>query len=145
MYPQVLVNVKVPRGFRWEKYQEIQTAQADAERSLNGRGRVLLAGDGAHVVELVERCGGPPGEVGVEARLDERPRGIGAGIGRIHGGRAKGQVLVAPRSRARSAVASAADGLSTVSDPSSALAVEAATRAGGPISRRIEMPTARGT
>src|SRR6185312_3476776 len=38
MFPQVLVNVKVPRGFRWEKHQEILTAQADAERSLNGRG-----------------------------------------------------------------------------------------------------------
>ena len=59
MYPQVLVNVKVPRGFRWEKYQEIQTAQADAERSLNGRGRVLLRPSGTEPVLRVMVEGEP--------------------------------------------------------------------------------------
>jgi len=46
MYPQVLVNVPVPRGFDWEKDRAIGKAQADAEKSLAGRGRVLLRPSG---------------------------------------------------------------------------------------------------
>jgi phosphoglucosamine mutase len=59
MFPQVLVNVKVPRGFRWENHQEILTAQADAERSLNGRGRVLLRPSGTEPVLRVMVEGEP--------------------------------------------------------------------------------------
>ena len=59
MFPQVLVNVRVPRGFRWEKHQEILTAQADAERSLNGRGRVLLRPSGTEPVLRVMVEGEP--------------------------------------------------------------------------------------
>jgi phosphoglucosamine mutase len=59
MYPQVLVNVRVPRGFQWEKHQSIQTAQADAERSLNGRGRVLLRPSGTEPVLRVMVEGEP--------------------------------------------------------------------------------------
>jgi phosphoglucosamine mutase len=59
MYPQVLVNVKVPRGFQWEKHQAIQAAQADAERSLNGRGRVLLRPSGTEPVLRVMVEGEP--------------------------------------------------------------------------------------
>jgi phosphoglucosamine mutase len=59
MYPQVLVNVKVPRGFQWEKHQGIQSAQADAERSLNGRGRVLLRPSGTEPVLRVMVEGEP--------------------------------------------------------------------------------------
>ena len=59
MYPQVLVNVKVPRGFQWEKHQAIQSAQADAERSLNGRGRVLLRPSGTEPVLRVMVEGEP--------------------------------------------------------------------------------------
>lgn len=46
MYPQVLLNVKVPKGFDWKKHQSIADAQSRAERSLNGRGRVLLRPSG---------------------------------------------------------------------------------------------------
>ncbi len=46
MYPQVLVNVPVPRGFEWEKDGAIAAAQAKAEKALNGRGRVLLRPSG---------------------------------------------------------------------------------------------------
>ena len=46
MYPQVLVNVQVPRGFKWEKHEAIRKAQTDAERALDGRGRVLLRPSG---------------------------------------------------------------------------------------------------
>jgi phosphoglucosamine mutase len=59
MYPQVLVNVAVPRGFKWEKHEAIKTAQADAERSLNGRGRVLLRPSGTEPVLRVMVEGEP--------------------------------------------------------------------------------------
>jgi phosphoglucosamine mutase len=46
MFPQVLVNVQVPRGFDWQKDRAIAAAQAAAEKSLNGKGRVLLRPSG---------------------------------------------------------------------------------------------------
>jgi phosphoglucosamine mutase len=46
MYPQVLVSVQVPKGFDWQKDRAIAAAQAEAEKSLNGRGRVLLRPSG---------------------------------------------------------------------------------------------------
>ncbi len=46
MFPQVLVNVQVPRGFDWRKDRAIATAQAEAEKSLDGKGRVLLRPSG---------------------------------------------------------------------------------------------------
>jgi phosphoglucosamine mutase len=50
MFPQVLVNVKVPRGFDWKKHRVILDAQALAERSMNGLGRVLLRPSGTEPV-----------------------------------------------------------------------------------------------
>jgi phosphoglucosamine mutase len=46
MFPQVLVNVPVPKGFDWQKDGAIANAQAEAEKSLHGRGRVLLRPSG---------------------------------------------------------------------------------------------------
>jgi phosphoglucosamine mutase len=46
MFPQVLINVQVPRDFDWQKDRAIGKAQADAEKSLDGRGRVLLRPSG---------------------------------------------------------------------------------------------------
>ena len=46
MYPQVLLNVEVPRGFDWQKHSSIASAQSAAEKSLNGKGRVLLRPSG---------------------------------------------------------------------------------------------------
>ncbi len=46
MFPQVLVNVQVPRGFDWQKDRAIAAARAQAERSLDGKGRVLLRPSG---------------------------------------------------------------------------------------------------
>jgi phosphoglucosamine mutase len=46
MFPQVLVNVPVPKGFDWRKDGAIAAAQAAAEKSLHGRGRVLLRPSG---------------------------------------------------------------------------------------------------
>ena len=59
MYPPVLLNVAVPRGFQWDKYDEIRTAQTDAERSLNGKGRVLLRPSGTEPVLRVMVEGEP--------------------------------------------------------------------------------------
>jgi len=59
MYPQVLLNVAVPKGFDWKKHATIKSAQADAERSLNGRGRVLLRPSGTEPVLRVMVEGEP--------------------------------------------------------------------------------------
>jgi phosphoglucosamine mutase len=59
MFPQVLVNVHVPRGFDWKTHRAIQHAQAEAERSLNGRGRVLLRPSGTEPVLRVMVEGEP--------------------------------------------------------------------------------------
>jgi len=59
MYPQVLVNVAVPRGFNWEKHEQIRKAQNEAERSLDGRGRVLLRPSGTEPVLRVMVEGEP--------------------------------------------------------------------------------------
>jgi len=59
MYPQVLLNVKIPKGFDWKKHQAIADAQSRAERSLNGRGRVLLRPSGTEPVLRVMVEGEP--------------------------------------------------------------------------------------
>lgn len=59
MYPQVLLNVEVSRGFDWKKYQTIADAKSRAERSLNGRGRVLLRPSGTEPVLRVMVEGEP--------------------------------------------------------------------------------------
>ena len=59
MYPQVLVNVAVPKGFDWQKHQAIAAARSRAERSLNGRGRVLLRPSGTEPVLRVMVEGEP--------------------------------------------------------------------------------------
>ena len=46
MFPQVLVNVQVPRGFDWQKDRAIAAARVEAEKSLDGKGRVLLRPSG---------------------------------------------------------------------------------------------------
>jgi phosphoglucosamine mutase len=59
MYPQVLLNVEVPKGFDWKKHQAIADAQSRAERSLDGRGRVLLRPSGTEPVLRVMVEGEP--------------------------------------------------------------------------------------
>jgi phosphoglucosamine mutase len=59
MYPQVLVNVKVPRDFDWRKHAAIEKAQVAAEESLNGKGRVLLRPSGTEPVLRVMVEGEP--------------------------------------------------------------------------------------
>ena len=59
IYPQVLVNVAVPKGFNWEKIENIKKAKSEAERSLNGKGRVLLRPSGTEPVLRVMVEGEP--------------------------------------------------------------------------------------
>jgi len=59
MYPQVLLNVEVPRGFDWQKHAAIAKAQTAAEQSLNGKGRVLLRPSGTEPVLRVMVEGEP--------------------------------------------------------------------------------------
>src|SRR5690606_34862972 len=59
MFPQVLLNVEVPRGFDWKAHRSIAKAQAAAEQSLNGRGRVLLRPSGTEPVLRVMVEGEP--------------------------------------------------------------------------------------
>ena len=46
MYPQKLINVRLPAGFDWKSDPGIATANADAEKALDGQGRVLLRPSG---------------------------------------------------------------------------------------------------
>jgi len=59
MYPQVLLNVEVPRGFDWKKHPAIASAQAAAEKALVGKGRVLLRPSGTEPVLRVMVEGEP--------------------------------------------------------------------------------------
>ncbi len=59
MFPQVLVNVAVPRGFDWERHAAIAEAQALATRALDGRGRILLRPSGTEAVLRVMVEGEP--------------------------------------------------------------------------------------
>ena len=59
MYPQVLLNVAVPRGFDWKSHASIKQAQKAAEASLNGKGRVLLRPSGTEPVLRVMVEGEP--------------------------------------------------------------------------------------
>jgi phosphoglucosamine mutase len=46
MYPQVLVNVQVPKDFDWQKSRAVTDAAKQAEKALDGKGRVLLRPSG---------------------------------------------------------------------------------------------------
>jgi phosphoglucosamine mutase len=46
LYPQTLVNVKLPGGFDWQNRPEIESARIAAERELGDAGRVLLRASG---------------------------------------------------------------------------------------------------
>lgn len=46
LYPQTLVNVKLPGGFDWQQRPEIESARLAAEKELGGSGRVLLRASG---------------------------------------------------------------------------------------------------
>jgi phosphoglucosamine mutase len=61
LYPQVLINVAVNRGFDAASHVAVSKAVADAERELDGNGRVLLRASGTEPVirVMVEGKAGP--------------------------------------------------------------------------------------
>ncbi|MEZ5613960.1 MAG: phosphoglucosamine mutase [Rhodocyclaceae bacterium] len=70
LYPQTLVNVKLPSGFDWQSRPEIESARLAAEKDLGDGGRVLLRASGTEPLlrVMVE---------GREARqVDDLARGI---------------------------------------------------------------------
>ena len=50
MYPQVLVNVKVQKGFNFGDDAKVQSALRSIETRLKGKGRVLLRASGTEPV-----------------------------------------------------------------------------------------------
>ena len=79
LYPQVLVNVKVARGFDWEKHASIAAAQKEVEHALDGRGRVLLRPSGTEPVLRVMVEGEP------RAAIEEGAKRIAAAVERAAG------------------------------------------------------------
>jgi phosphoglucosamine mutase len=80
MFPQVLLNVAVPRGFDWQKVPAITAARNAAEESLNGKGRVLLRPSGTEPVLRV-MVEGEPKEV-----IESAANSIASAVRRAAGG-----------------------------------------------------------
>ena len=61
MYPQKLINVRMPAGFDWKSDHGIEEAAKQAEAALAGKGRVLLRPSGTEPVlrVMVEGSDGP--------------------------------------------------------------------------------------
>ena len=95
MYPQVLLNVAVPNGFDWKKHQAIKTRRRDAERSLNGKGRVLLRPSGTEPVLRVMVEGEP------REAIESAAKSIAAAVEVRRPRLAAPQAIQAPRPGAR--------------------------------------------
>ena len=63
LYPQRLVNVRIERGFDWERHPAVARARAAAESRLGERGRLLLRPSGTEPVLRVMVEGENEGEV----------------------------------------------------------------------------------
>ncbi|MBS3916376.1 MAG: phosphoglucosamine mutase [Sulfuritalea sp.] len=73
LYPQTLVNVKLPSGFDWLSRPEIESARLAAEQELGDEGRVLLRASGTE----------PLLRVMVEGREAQRVNSLARGIADI--------------------------------------------------------------
>ena len=80
LYPQVLVNVKVARGFDWKSHASIAAAQKAVEQALDGRGRVLLRPSGTEPVLRVMVEGEP------RAAIEQGAQAIAAAVRHAAGG-----------------------------------------------------------
>ncbi len=69
LMPQALVNAAVERGFEWRSHAALVSAVSDAERELNGRGRVLIRPSGT---EPVLRVMVEASEAGVAEAMAQR-------------------------------------------------------------------------
>lgn len=63
LYPQVLINVRAPKGFQWQENSAISLARADVEARLGDAGRVLLRASGTEPVLRVMVEGADAGRV----------------------------------------------------------------------------------
>jgi phosphoglucosamine mutase len=64
LYPQKLINVRIPLGFDWRSHAPLNEAQVEVERGLGSTGRVLIRASGTE----------PLLRVMVEARSDSAAR-----------------------------------------------------------------------
>jgi len=80
LYPQVLINVRVPQDFDWASNGAIRSAQRDAERALDGRGRVLLRPSGTEPVLRVMVEGEP------RERIEQTAESIAGAVRAATGG-----------------------------------------------------------
>lgn len=80
MYPQVLINIRVPLDFDWAANATIRRAQSDAERALDGRGRVLLRPSGTEPVLRVMVEGEP------RERIEQTAESIAGAVRAAAGG-----------------------------------------------------------
>lgn len=53
LFPQTLINVRVPKGFDWQAHAPLQAARAEIEPALAGKGRVLIRASGTEPVVRV--------------------------------------------------------------------------------------------
>ena len=73
LYPQTLVNVRLPNGFDWQRRPEIESARMAAEKELGDSGRVLLRASGTE----------PLLRVMVEGREAQQVASLAKGIAEI--------------------------------------------------------------
>lgn len=67
LYPQRLINVKLPLGFDWAGNSEIKSMVAKAEKNMDGKGRVLLRASGTEPLLRVMVEGRGDAEVSTQA------------------------------------------------------------------------------
>jgi phosphoglucosamine mutase len=46
LFPQTLINLKIPSGFNWQQSAELQKTRQEVEAMLKGQGRVLIRPSG---------------------------------------------------------------------------------------------------
>ena len=72
LFPQRLINVRMPKGFDWKASTAIRAAEADARTALGSSGRILLRPSGTEPVlrVMVEALDGPTADACAERVAD---------------------------------------------------------------------------